>query len=152
MNDEDLQAKLLKEFSDSDSDKNIDVDKNRNTLSPFVFLAFIFLHGIQNTSNVIYVPDDKQLYLENGFNKTLDAIRFRCYQYHKLSCDAKVFLRKDGKLFQKNDGNFHSHEDQYITYVEMKCMNGMKEMCKTAPASTTPREIYDQCIVKYVFS
>lgn len=154
-----LRKQLLLEFADHEveierKDKenlenNSHENLENNSYAGLVFIAYIWIQGFQKNSNLIYVNSEEQIYSSNGYNKTYDAIRFRCYCNDKSrNCDAKIFLKKDGRVFKKSDST-HKHGSMYNTYVEMKCYAKMKEMCLSSPASTTPREIYNHCIADW---
>lgn len=148
MDEEELQKQLLSEFQDY-SCENEDEGKKENleigkAIGAFILISFIWIKGIRSNSNLIYVPNEQQIYAANGENKTYDAIRFRCYVEN---CQCKVYLRKDGTAVCEANLT-HRHESMYAKYREMECINAMKNICLTAPASTTVREIYDQAVLE----
>lgn len=147
MDDEKLQAQLLAEYDGYESESSghdQNYDNENNQIGSFILLNFIWIQGLRTNSNLIYVPDEQQIYCGNGVNRKYDEFRFRCYSD---SCQAKIFLRNDGTVVQE-PGTKHSHGSMYVKYKEMLCFNAMKSSCLSATASTTPREIYDQSVIE----
>lgn len=132
---ENLQEDLLAEFSNYNYSEHKVTEKSRH------------IQAFRCDSNVLYVPEQQQMYCVNGFNKTLNALRFRCYCD---GCNVKIYVRKDGTAIQKPD-ELHNHESMHHKYRETQCFADMKKLCLSAPPSTTPKEIYDQAILAYVY-
>lgn len=159
MDEKELQAELLEEFQSydiensgkkvgngEDNEKNESESDESNHLTAFIIITVLWIQGMRANSNLIYVPDEQQIYCGNGENKAQDAIRFRCYSNN---CTAKVYLKKDGTVVrEQSSGRRHDHGSMYTKYKEMECINSMKKLCLSAPASTLPREIYDQAVLE----
>lgn len=155
MDEAELQKQLLSEFKDYESEHEVDENSTNgnktetyeNKFRALVLISFIWIQGLRSNSNLMYVPDEQQMYCANGENRSYDALRFRCYS---TNCQCKVYLRKDGTAYSESHAK-HNHGKMYEKYKEMECVNSMKKLCLTAPASTTVREIYDQSVLEYVF-
>lgn len=132
-----LQNQLLAEYSQYKK------KRHENKFGALIFITFIWIQGIRSNSNLMYVPHEQQMYCSNGENKSYDALRFRCYV---SNCQAKVYLRKNGKAVGEPNAK-HTHGSMIDKYQEMECLNTMKTLCLSAPASTTTREIYDEAIL-----
>lgn len=143
---ENLQEELLAEFSNYNYSEHKVTEKSRH-IGGFILISFIWIQAFRCDSNVLYVPEQQQMYCVNGFNKTLNALRFRCYCD---GCNVKIYVRKDGTAIQKPD-ELHNHESMHHKYRETQCFADMKKLCLSAPPSTTPKEIYDQAILAYVY-
>lgn len=152
MDEEELQTQLLSEFGDYESESNESeseyVSKKSivKKLGALVLVTFIWIQGIRSNSNLIYVPKEEQIYCCNGENKSYDAFRFRCYV---KNCQSKIYVRNDGTAMREQCSN-HNHGSMYLKHKEMECINLMKRLCLSAPASTTIREIYDHAVLEYV--
>lgn len=142
-----LQKQLLAEYSQchiNSEDESDEESRKENKFGALIFVAFIWIQGIRSNSNLMYVPNEQQIYCSNGENKSYDALRFRCYV---SNCQAKIYLKKNGKAVCERNVK-HTHGSMGHKYQEMECLNEMKVLCLSAPVSTTTREIYDEAILK----
>lgn len=64
-------------------------------------------------------------------------------------CNARIFLKEDDTAF-KLSGMEHNypHGRMYNEYKRRWCMTNMRDRCKTAPATTTIREIYNEQVLE----
>lgn len=159
MDEKQLQAELLQEFQtyeieddEKPEDENDDIlseesrDSQSHPFAAYILITFLWIHGFRSNSNLIYVPNEQQIYCGNGENKKLDAIRFRCYSNN---CPAKVYLKKDGSAIVDNSNvRRHDHGSVHTTFRRMECINLMKRLCTSSPASTMSRKIYDQAVLE----
>lgn len=145
--DEKLQAELLAEYSNYEYSDDREKEKTSDIrTSALILISLIWIQGFRANSNLMYIPQEQQIYCANGFIKSDGALRFRCYCE---GCDAKVYLQQNGSATQPPNQT-HNHGSQYRVFKEMECINEMKKMCLSAPASMTTREIYDESVRKYV--
>lgn len=83
-----------------------------------------------------------QLYYKDGFNIELNADAFTCTTDE---CYARLFLR-DGEAFKLASTPEHTHGPVYHVYKEIFLFNWMKNRCKTAPASASTLNIYEEAL------
>lgn len=84
----DLQNQLLAEHSQyniSSEEESNEANEKGNPFGARIFITFIWIQGIRSDWNILYVPNEQQIYCANGENKSYDALRFRCYVKDKLS-------------------------------------------------------------------
>lgn len=146
MDNEQIIQNLLSEYNltgneaeDADVDSE-DVDHNMNFLG-IIFMTFIWIEGLRAGSKLIWIPDQECLYYVNGKSKHGTA----CTCIVK-GCDARIFLQQDGTA--KSDLSVHKLHDSslYPMYKERELFTWMKERCRTAPASATLRDIYEEAV------
>lgn len=69
----DLQNQLLAEFSQyeiNSEDESNEEKRNQNKFGALIFITFIWIQGIRSNSNLMYVPNEQQIYCSNGENKS----------------------------------------------------------------------------------
>lgn len=151
MNDEDLGNLLLEEF-DAHHSGNDDESRNESSsgtnarIAHIILIAVIWMEGLRSNSNVMWIPDEQNLYYRNCYNKKYEAWGYTC-SWKK--CNARVFAKEDGTVFKMSSTEHsYSHGSMYNKYKESIMTKMMKERCKTAPASTTVREIFNEGVIE----
>lgn len=142
MDDEVLRAKLLAEFDQHSTD---DESENENLNIGFIVITFLWIQGLRAKSKLMWVPDENNLYYANVRSREYEAMGYTCYV---KNCTARIYLKVDGTAFKTHSTTHSNHGSLYSVYKEMQCINRMKEKCKTASASVTIREIYNDAVLE----
>lgn len=147
MNNEDLGNLLLQEFDAHHFDDEIENENETSvSVTQLIFISFIWIEGMRSNSNLMWVPDEQNLYYRNYYNKKYDAWGYTCCC---KECNARIFLKEDGTAFKlPSMEHNYPHESMYNEYYKRYCTKMMKDRCKTAPASTTIREIFDEAVIE----
>lgn len=132
------RAKDAKAYLNNDDDND---DDNANILQP-ENLLYEFITGIREGSELIYDFKHEALYVSNGKILKDNTEAFTCYV---KQCRGRVCLRPDGFAYKKAEHTIQ-HGTMYPTYVELKCRQMMRELCKTSGASTPIQDIYNEAI------
>lgn len=106
-------------------------------------INFEYTVGKQNGSRLIWTPSDEMLYTKNKPNKTDDDCeKWTCYI---KNCSGRLKLQPDGLAFQTIEHTIQ-HGTMYHLYIEMKCREMMRDLCKSAGASKSISDIYEEAI------
>lgn len=106
-------------------------------------INFEFTVGKQNGSRLIWTPSDETLYTKNKKTKTDDDCeKWTCYI---KNCFGRLKLQPDGLAFKTLEHTIQ-HGTMYHLYIEMKCRELMRDLCKSAGASKSLSDIYDEAI------
>lgn len=132
----DAKAYLNRAGYDSEND-----DDNANILQP-ENLLYEFVSGIRDGSELIYDFQQEALYVSNGKILKDNTEAFTCYV---KQCRGRVCLRPDGFAYKKAEHTIQ-HGTMYPKYVELKCRQMMRELCRTSAASTPIPDIYNEAI------
>lgn len=145
-NDE-LAQKLLGEYNlieDKDDEQTEQTVQKNNTIGAagIIFMAFIWIEGLRAGSKLVWIPQEENLYYVNGQNKNGTA----CTCIVK-ECDARVFLNDNGMAKSDHTSFQKSHESSlYPMYLERHLFKWMKDRCRSAPASATLLDIYEEAV------
>lgn len=144
-NNEEIAQKLLDEYNLADNlPEDVTEHANNSNVNIFgiVFMAFIWIEGLREGSKLVWVPEQENLYYVNGQNKNGTA----CTCIVK-GCDARVFLNANGTAKADTASIHKSHESSlYPLYKERHLFKWMKDRCRSAPASATLRDIYEEAV------
>lgn len=74
MNDEDLGNLLLQEFDAHHVDDESDNESETSVgVTHMIFIVFFWIQGLKSDSNLMWVPDEQNLYYRNCYNKKYEA-------------------------------------------------------------------------------
>lgn len=143
MDDEQIVQNLLNEYNLIDDVAENESEPAENSNINFlgvVFMTFIWIEGLRTGSKLIWIPDQECLYYVNGKHKNGTACT--CIVN---GCDARISLRADGTA--KTDSSHKLHASSlYPMYKERDLFKWMKDRCRSAPASATIRDIYEEAV------
>lgn len=108
-------------------------------------IQYIWTPGKRFNSELMYSLEEEFLYVSNGkIVKSENAEAFTCYI---KECKGRVFLKPNGIVYK---GNSHTvqHSSMYKDLICMQCRHEMRENCKTADASKTVKQIYEDAVIK----
>lgn len=94
----------------------------------------------------MYDFDGEVLYMSNGRRTANGDEEFEAFTCYIKKCPGRVYLRHDGIAFRIS-GHTVKHDSMHKLYIEMKCRGIMREMCKTAGASKSVADIYNDAII-----
>lgn len=140
MDNEQVLQNLLEEYNLNDDETEHTGNSSFNLLG-IVFMTFIWIEGLRAGFKLIWIADQECLYYINGKNKNGTA----CTCIVK-GCDARIFLQDDGTA--KADTAIHKLHGAslYSMYKERYLFKQMKDRCRSAPASATLRDIYEEAV------
>lgn len=155
MDNEDLAQQLLDEYNksieelenndDDGSGENetarLDINHNSNGRR----YIYSWIEGLRTDSRLVWVPEEENLYYTNAINKKSNTIACTCFED---DCNARIVLINDDTASKVPNAGIHTHGSLYHVYKERKLFAWMKETCRTAPASATIRDIYNQAVVQ----
>lgn len=81
-------------------------------------------------------------------NKKFNAIACTCFEN---DCNVRIVLINDDTASKVTNAETHTHGSLYHVYKERELFVWMKETCRTAPASATIRDIYNEAVVQLVY-
>lgn len=106
---------------------------------------FEWIPGLREKSSLLWAFEEEHLYNANSYSKKKKATACTCME---PKCYAWVFVRDDGTAYRLSSISHSSHGSFYEKYKHMYCFNKMKERAISAPASTTPFEIYSDVLLE----
>lgn len=135
-----LSAQLLREMEENLTESDNDDEVNFTELN----VEYRIISGLRENSKLVWAPTEKNLYYKNSQSKITGCEACKCY---KSGCFARLYIRENGSAFRhSNVEHSRSHGSMYTEYKMMYCFNKMKEMARSAPASTTSYQIYQEVI------
>lgn len=143
MDNEQIIQDLLDEYNLIDDEiEDEHADNNNANFLGILFMAFIWIEGLRAGSKLVWIPEQEYLYYVNGKNKHGNVA---CTCIVK-GCDARILLRDDGTA--QTDSSQHKLHDSslYPIYKERDLFKWMKDRCRSAPASATLRDIYEEAV------
>lgn len=105
----------------------------------------IRIRGFRSGSDIIWDPDERMLYYQNSLNKVSKDMAWTCYV---KNCDGRIFIKQNGTAYKSNNTQHENHGHMYEIFMHMQYFNDMKDMCLTAPASVSVRDIYNEVILQ----
>lgn len=114
----DFQFVNVKQHQQEEQETQLKQDKQQPTV--IEYLETNSSSGKSCNSKLLYLPNDKQLYVKN--NDTSIGISYTC---HSNGCNIRVLIN-DGVCYKKIDA-IHDHADQEKDYLELKLLNEIKE-------------------------
>lgn len=119
--------------------QNTDGAASQSEASANAQVDFEFVSGKRVTSQLIWVPVEKQLYKKHSHYKK--CATYRCYE---KDCCAKVIL--NGNICSRRNGD-HSHNDNFKLYKELQARTELKK--NTVLNKTTEiRSIFNDVMTK----
>lgn len=143
MDDDQIAQNLLEEYNlvDNESEHTEHADENNFNFLGIAFMAFIWIEGLRAGSKLVWIPEQECLYYRNGQSKHGTACT--CVV---SGCDARIFLRDDGTAEVNASMHKLHNTSLYPMYKERDLFKWMKDRCRSAPASATIRDIYDEAV------
>lgn len=137
-----LSAQILRqineELSNSSEDDSIIIGE--------IEVKYIIIPGFRTGSNLVWAFEEQHLYYKNAYSKAKNQESCKCY---KPGCRVRLYIREDGTAFRFIEINHaKNHGSMYSDFKQMYCFNKMKKEAETAPASTTPFQIYQKVVLE----
>lgn len=107
-------------------------------------LKYEWIAGKRDGSELLWASSEQMIYMSNA--KILVTDNSEAYTCYDKKCTARVHVRPDGFAYKKSEHTV-AHGSMYDLFIELKCRNTMKDDCKTAPASKTVTDIYNDAIM-----
>lgn len=140
-----LSAKLLNEINDSICATNEAEGADLQTIGE-IEVIFEWISGLREGSKLLWAYEEEHLYYVNSYSKKSKTTACTCIE---PKCNARVYVRDDGTAYrQSSTQHLLSHGSFYQKYKVSYCFNKMKERASSAPASTTPFEIYSDAVLE----
>lgn len=142
---EDIAYKLLDEYNLADEvpGEREDGESNNNVnILGIIFMAFIWVEGLREGSKLVWVPQQEHLYYVNGPTKKGTACTCMVD-----GCGARIFLTDNGMAKCEHTSIHKNHATLYSKYKERCLFKWMKDRCRSAPASATIHNIYDEAVL-----
>lgn len=138
-----LSAQLMREMEGNLSGSESE-DEVNGRLPTGINVKFEDIRGLRENSKLVWAFEEKNLYYRNAISAKTQIEACKCY---KAGCKSRLYIRPNGTAFRHVDVN-HSriHGSMYLEYKMMHCFNIMKDKARSAPASTTNFEIYQEVI------
>lgn len=125
--------------------QNIDPldDEELNSLVPNSF-HYTWIVGKRSGSELMWAVEEQVLYVSNGKIIVKDqAEAFTCYI---KNCSGRVYLKPDGIAYKVAEHSIQ-HGNMHNLYVELNCRNFMRDECKSAGASKSITDIYEEAVL-----
>lgn len=141
----------MSSFSKKIRDEIEKIEENLNVneeyiQQPFqIEIKFEYIDGFRKGSRVVWINEEKKLYYVNSYSKKKGITACTCYD---RECKSRIFIRDNGTAYRANIDHNVSHSYHYEIFKHMYCINKMKQKATTAPASTSPYEIYKDVLVE----
>lgn len=152
MDREQLKSQLLAEFSDEESetdDEQIKYGECEENIAENILrekpMELQKIRGFRDNTYVFWSADTETLYYKNSSCK--DGF-IACTCVVKQCTDRCYIEEKTGKAFKHRSTHTVNHGSMYEIYKHMECFNKMKDRCMTAPASMSPRDIYNEIVLE----
>lgn len=132
---------------DKDEDKDFDnIEDKSNEFDESIphSLNYTFITGDRKDSELMWVTDDECLYVSNG--KIIAKDSSEAYTCIINKCNARVYLKPNGVAYKVTEHTVN-HGNMYETYKKCQCRTYMREECKSAGASKSIKDIYDEAVV-----
>lgn len=124
------------EIDDEDEDDDFDTAPN--------VLQYTWTVGLRADSELMWCIDDEALYVSNGKIVQSDKEAFTC-NYPK--CRGRIYLTQNGIAYRVADHTI-DHGSMYNKFLEMQCRELMRDECKSAGASKSVSDIYNDAVIK----
>lgn len=108
---------------------------------PNTEVSFEIVKGFRCTSNLLYVKEEKQFYIQNSYSPI--GVGYSCYV---KDCLRRVHIRGE-KCFIGDDGT-HDHLDKADMYVNLCALNEMKTTLLSTTNRSKPREVFNDVMKK----
>lgn len=139
-----FSAQLLRQMEEDLSDSGDEVIMNDTELE--LEVEYKMIRGMRENSQLVWAFKENNLYYRNVLSKKTGIHACKCY---KPGCSARLYIRKDESAFRHIDVDHDKiHGSMYTEYMMMHCYNKMKDKAVTAPASTTPFQIYQEIVAE----
>lgn len=137
------RARCAKLFFDANE---FDSEEDDDDFSSFVpnNLQYTWTVGLRTDSELMWCLEDESLYVSNGKILKSNEEAFTC-NYQK--CQARVYLQQDGIAYKVKEHTIE-HGSMYDKYMELQCRQLMREECKSAGASKSISDIYNDALIK----
>lgn len=140
-------AKLAFDTSDNEVFRYDDDDDDDEELDDFVANSFYYtlIVGLRSDSELMWAVEEENLYVSNGKIIAKDnAEAFTCYE---KKCYGRVYLKPNGIAYKVHEHTI-AHGSMYKIYTEFVCREMMRQECKTAGASKSITDIYNEAVVR----
>lgn len=107
-------------------------------------INYSWIVGVRSNSELLWATDEENLYVSNGKIVGNEDEAFTCYT---KKCKGRVYLKQNGSAFKVAEHTIN-HGSMYKNYIEMQCREHMREDCKTAGASKSIGDIYDDAVIR----
>lgn len=136
-------AKLALNTSENElSDKN-DEDEFEDIVPQSFHYTWVV--GLRSDSELMYAVEEEMLYVSNG--KILAKDKAEAFTCKEKKCKARVYLKPNGIAYKVHEHTI-KHGNMYKLYVELVCREMMRQDCKTAGASKSITDIYNEAVVQ----
>lgn len=107
-------------------------------------LQYSWTVGLRADSELMWCIDDESLYVSNGKIVKSNEEAFTC-NYPK--CRGRLYLKRNGIAYKVNHHTI-DHGSMYNKYLEIQCRQLMRDECKSAGASKSVSDIYNDAVIK----
>lgn len=153
---DDKYLELCKEFAERSRHAKLAFNTSENELSdindndefedivPQSF-HYTWVVGLRSNSELMFAVEEEMLYVSNG--KILAKDKAEAFTCHEKKCKGRVYLKPNGIAYKVHDHTI-KHGSMYELYVELICREMMRQECKTAGASKSITDIYNEAVVQ----
>lgn len=134
-------AKLAFDTSEIDLDSD---EEEPDSLIPRSF-HFLWVVGKRSDSELMWAVEEEILYTSNA--KIIAKDQAEAFTCHCKPCKGRVYLKPNGIAYKVTEHTV-DHGSMYKQFVEFQCRNYMREECKTAGASKSIRDIYEEALLQ----
>lgn len=140
-----LSTRLLTEMNSAICSTNETEEVDLNTFGE-IEVFFEWIPGLRKGSKLLWAYEEEHLYYVNSYSQKMKITACTCIE---PKCYARLYVRDDGTAYRLNQTiHLSSHGSFYEKYKHMYCFNKMKERAASAPASSTPFEIYSDVVLE----
>lgn len=134
-----LSAQLLREMND-----NLSETEDEPIIIGEIAVEYRMIPGMREGSSLVWAYEEKHLYYKNAYSKVKRLESCKCYV---PKCRSRLYIREDGTAFRKsNVEHAQNHGSMYTDFKYKYCFNKMKQKAKTAPASLSAFQIFQEVI------
>lgn len=141
-----LSTRLLNQMNNELSSIDDTEDGEEFNSIDFIEVRSEWIMGFRKNSILLWTLEEEYLYYKNAYNNTKKVTACTCIDQN---CKARIFVREDGTAYRLSSSSHIPHGTFYEKYRHMYCFNRMKEMAISAPASSTPYEIFTEAVLEW---
>lgn len=139
-----LSTRLLNEINNSLSTTD-ETDEGEFYSFDVIEVRCEWIMGFRKNSVILWAFEEEHLYYKNAYNDKKKLTACTCID---PNCKARLFVREDGTAYRLGSSPHISHGSFYDRYKHIHCFNRMKDMAMSAPASSTPYEIFTEAVLE----
>lgn len=105
---------------------------------------YLWIVGLRSDSELMWAVEEEAIYVSN--RKIIAKDQAEAFTCKVKNCKGRIYLKPNGTAYKITEHTI-DHGSMYKTYVELLCRNFMREECKTAGASKSVNDIYEEAVL-----